>query len=69
MLQRVKRKGFDKMTEKTFTQEKINKELGTLFESYMGLFQNGHIGFLEYTLIESIFTKLQIIFDECDAYE
>lgn len=51
------------MTEKTYTSKEINEKTNKYFLQYMDIFKADKMSFAEFTLIKSIITDLQILFD------
>lgn len=46
------------MTEKRFTRKEVNKGIYDVLESYIQLYKDGNMTFLEYAVIENIGMKL-----------
>ena len=51
------------MTEKTYTSKEINKKTNEYFLQYGEIFKVGKMSFAEFTLIKSVITDLQVLFD------
>lgn len=51
------------MTEKSYTSKEINKKMNEYFLTYLDIFNADKMSFAEVTLIKSVITDLQILFD------
>lgn len=51
------------MTEKTYTSKEINEKTNEYFLQYMDIFKADKMSFAEFTLIKSVITDLQVLFD------
>ena len=51
------------MTEKRYTSEEINKKMNEYFLQYFDIFNADKMSFAEFTLIKSVITDLQVLFD------
>lgn len=51
------------MTEKSYTSKEINKKMNEYFLTYLDIFYADKMSFAEVTLIKSVITDLQILFD------
>lgn len=51
------------MTEKTYTSKEINEKTNEYFLQYVDIFKADKMSFAEFTLIKSVITDLQVLFD------
>ena len=51
------------MSEKTYTSKEINEKTNEYFIQYMNFFKADKMSFAEFTLIKSVITDLQLLFD------
>ena len=51
------------MTEKTYTSKEINEKTNEYFLKYLDIFKADKMSFAEFTLIKSVITDLQVLFD------
>ena len=51
------------MSEKTYTSKEINEKTNEYFIQYMNFFKADKMSFAEFTLIKSVITDLQVLFD------
>ena len=51
------------MTEKRFTETEINTKTNELMIAYAKHYSDGKMSFAEFTLIKSVITDLQVLFD------
>ena len=51
------------MIEKTYTSKEINEKTNEYFLQYIDIFKAGKMNFAEFTLIKSVITDLQVLFD------
>ena len=51
------------MTEKTYTSKEINEKTNEYFLQYANIFNADKMSFAEFTLIKSVITDLQLLFD------
>ena len=52
------------MSEKTYTSEEINEKTNKYFLQYVDIFKADKMSFVEFTLIKSVITDLQVLFSE-----
>lgn len=52
-----------RMTEKTYTSKEINEKTNEYFLQYVDIFNADKMSFAEFTLIKSVITDLQVLFD------
>ena len=51
------------MTKKTYTSKEINEKTNEYFLQYFDIFKADKMSFAEFTLIKSVITDLQVLFD------
>lgn len=51
------------MSEKTYTSEEINEKTNEYFLQYANIFKADKMSFAEFTLIKTVITDLQVLFD------
>ncbi len=54
------------MTKKTYTSKEINEKMNEYFLTYLDVFNADKMSFAEVTLIKSVITDLQVLFDSGD---
>ena len=52
------------MTEKVYTSKEINEKTNKYFMQYMEIFKNDKMSFAEFTLMKSVVSEIQFLFDE-----
>jgi len=57
------------MTEKRFTETEINSKTNELMMAYLKHYTDGKMSFAEYTLIENVIMRVQLLFHDIGDVE